>query len=227
MISKIFAPIVFLLPTILSAPLTEHIDGVVLRTAQWGTNVVLTCLSNDAAHVFQYWHIVNKGVVIGPGNAYDEAKYRYHVLSGNLTIKAVTKHEEGIYECVSKKINNEGIDNINIKVVRIVVQNSWDKVYEDDSHINLIRVLVALITLVIIAMVVWFVYGIWKDRYRYPRYLEPDEEDDESTEEIFSRPGTSRQNIVPLKNKKPEETPFDDIDISTDFKSILDNTNAK
>lgn len=59
-----------------------------------------------------------------------------------------------------------------------------------------------------------------------------EDDDDESTEELFSQPSTSKStvnNIVPHKSKSKErKTPsFDDVDISTDFKSILDTANEK
>lgn len=61
---------------------------------------------------------------------------------------------------------------------------------------------------------------------------EEEEDDDESTEELFSQPSTSKStvnNIVPHKSKSKERKPpsFDDVDISTDFKSILDTANEK
>ncbi|XP_030755712.1 uncharacterized protein LOC115882034 [Sitophilus oryzae] len=230
--SVILTVLTSLYPVILAVPLPEldHVDGVVLRTVPVGSTVVLKCLSNDYEHIFQFWHYLNKGIVIGPGNDYDLAKFRYEVLSGNLTIKGVTKHEEGSYECVSKSITSK--EDMKIRVTQMTVQNNWDDLYEHDYNINVIRVLIALIAVILISMGAWFLYGVWRDRYRYPRYLEPDndeDDDDESTEEIFSRPSTSKQvqHIIPIQKKKARETPFDDIDISTDFKSILDNTNDK
>lgn len=57
-----------------------------------------------------------------------------------------------------------------------------------------------------------------------------DEDDDESTEELFSQPSTSKTTSVNkivrdksvLEKKEPE---FHDVDISTDFGSILDSRN--
>ncbi|KAL1505363.1 hypothetical protein ABEB36_004947 [Hypothenemus hampei] len=203
-------------------------DGVLVRTVVGGSTVDLTCNSNDENHNFQYWHLLNKGIIIGPDNNYDKAKFRYRILSGNLTIKAVSTDEEGLYECVSKSLNGQ---DLKIKMVRMVVLNDWQDVYENDYNINVIRVLIALITLVLLSMGAWFVYRIWKDRYRYPSYLRSgdDDDDDESTEELFSQqPSTSKKvpnNIVPATSSVHTNDVFDDVDISTDFKSILDNSN--
>lgn len=68
-------------------PGVDGSEGVLVRTVPWGTNVVLKCQSNDKNHNFQYWHLVNKGLIIGPANQYDLAKFRYEILSGNLTIR--------------------------------------------------------------------------------------------------------------------------------------------
>ncbi|XP_050303631.1 uncharacterized protein LOC126741287 isoform X2 [Anthonomus grandis grandis] len=219
---------------VLALPLSEieDADNVLVRTVPHGATVVLECRSNDPTHNFQYWHLLNSGIIIGPENEFDKAKYRFEVLSGNLTIRAVSKEEEGLYECVSRGVKGE---NVNVKVIRMLVKRDLEDIYLNDYNINLIRILIAAITLVLLSMGGWFVYRIWKDRYRYPSYLQPEEEDDDdSTEELFSQPSTSKQsssvnNIVPPKQKSiiKERSPFDDVDISTDFKSILEAANEK
>lgn len=53
-----------------------------------GKNAVLKCKSNDAnTHVFLFWENLKFGLIIGPTNVYDEKKYDFDVLSGNLTIR--------------------------------------------------------------------------------------------------------------------------------------------
>lgn len=207
----------------------DHTEGVLVRTVPAGSTVVLRCRSNDATHNFHFWHFVDKDIIIGPSNKYDLAKFNYGILTGNLTIKGVSSRDEGLYECVSRAVKG---DDINIRIVKMIVQNDLQEVYENDYHINLIRILIALITIVLLSMGAWFVYRIWKDRYKYPRYLEQEEDDDESTEELFSQPSTSKppsvnSHIVPGKSKKSKEPSFDDVDISTDFKSIMDTANDK
>lgn len=50
-----------------------------------GSTAVLNCQSNDFNHNFMFW-LFDKNKVIGPGNAFDERKYKYEVLSGKLLI---------------------------------------------------------------------------------------------------------------------------------------------
>lgn len=62
-----------------------------------GSTAVLNCTSNDYNHNFMFWLLNNKSQVIGPGNDYDEKKYKYEVLSGKLRIDVST--EELILLC--------------------------------------------------------------------------------------------------------------------------------
>lgn len=68
-----------------------------------GKDVTLICQSNDANHNFLYWHMNGRNLVVGPGNDYDNGKYRYEVLSGNLTIRV--KYCIISQICVTKKRN--------------------------------------------------------------------------------------------------------------------------
>ncbi|KAH1005886.1 hypothetical protein HUJ04_006791 [Dendroctonus ponderosae] len=226
--------LIFYIGRVVPIPITDidSKEGILVRIAASGSTVILKCMSNDNAHNFQYWHLVNKGLIIGPANNYDSAKFRYGILSGNLTIMAVSKQEEGLYECVSRAVKGE---DMNIRVVKMLVQDNWDDLYQHDYNINLIRILIALITLVLIAMGAWFVYRIWKDRYRFPSYLQnedDDDDDDESTEELFSQPSTSKSSVknivVPSTSTSIVKEPqFDEVDIDTDFKSILSPSSEK
>lgn len=59
-----------------------------VQQVQLGKSVVLGCESNDELHNFFYWHIEGSDIVIGPSNnQFDANKFKYEVLSGNLTIK--------------------------------------------------------------------------------------------------------------------------------------------
>lgn len=63
-------------------------NGVWSIEVPYGENVVLQCQSNDDDHNFEFWVVENQQVVIGPSNTgYDIRKFRYGILSGNLTIK--------------------------------------------------------------------------------------------------------------------------------------------
>lgn len=71
------------LPTQLIMP-----DAVWTIEVPYGKNVVLQCHSNDADHNFDFWVVENQQVVIGPSNGnYDIRKFKYEILSGNLTIR--------------------------------------------------------------------------------------------------------------------------------------------
>lgn len=51
-----------------------------------GATAVLKCNSNDDNHNFMFWQL-GQNRIIGPGNNYDQSKYKYEVLSGKLLIK--------------------------------------------------------------------------------------------------------------------------------------------
>jgi hypothetical protein len=151
-----------------------------------GETVTLMCQSNDENHNFFYWYLNEKNIIVGPSNTYDIGKFKYEVLSGNLTIKvssrwerslwdfvlcsnkkhnvyvtslsnnkfiiafifntivpskeviwygsqAVSKNEEGVYNCVSRGVAD---DDVNIRSVRMVVQGDWEEVYETDPYVS-------------------------------------------------------------------------------------------
>lgn len=63
-------------------------DGLWTIEVPYGENVVLQCHSNDKDHNFDFWVVENQQVVIGPSNTnYDIRKFKYEILSGNLTIR--------------------------------------------------------------------------------------------------------------------------------------------
>lgn len=63
-------------------------NGVWTTEVPFGENVVLQCQSNDEDHNFEFWVVENQQVLIGPSNNhYDIRKFKYHILSGNLTIR--------------------------------------------------------------------------------------------------------------------------------------------
>jgi hypothetical protein len=103
-----------------TAPISAGIVQV-----SFGEAVTLLCESNDQDHVFFYWHFNEQNIVIGPSNKYDIRKYKYQVLSGNLTIRAATKEEEGVYNCVSRGIEE---DDINVHSVQVAVLEKEDNI---------------------------------------------------------------------------------------------------
>lgn len=62
-----------------------QLKNLVVKEVSAGTTAVLNCDSNDFDHNFMFW-LFDKNQVIGPGNEYDERKYKYEVLSGKLHI---------------------------------------------------------------------------------------------------------------------------------------------
>ncbi|KAJ8914961.1 hypothetical protein NQ315_002485 [Exocentrus adspersus] len=211
-----------LLHEVIAAPSEQaNSKGFITKEVYYGETVLLQCKSNVNNYNFDYWVFNDRKVVIGPSNSYDRLKYRYEILSGNLTVRAVTESDQGLYSCVSRAVHNE---NINIEHVDVVVILQWEQVYEHDSSINVIRILISLIVLVLVAVCGYILYSIWKDRYRYPRYLEQSEDEDEdSGDEIFTAPSTS--GISKTAKKEEKHGSFDNI--STDFRSILDAANEK
>jgi hypothetical protein len=47
--------------------------------------------------------------------------------------QAVSKNEEGVYNCVSRGVAD---DDVNIRSVRMVVQGDWEEVYETDPYVS-------------------------------------------------------------------------------------------
>lgn len=63
-------------------------EGIWTIEVPYGENVVLQCQSNDENHIFDFWVVENQQVVIGPSNiGYDIRKFKYEILTGNLTIR--------------------------------------------------------------------------------------------------------------------------------------------
>lgn len=70
---------------ILNMDIAAQLKSLVVKEVPAGTTAVLNCDSNDFDHNFMFW-LFDKNQVIGPGNEYDERKYKYEVLSGKLHI---------------------------------------------------------------------------------------------------------------------------------------------
>ncbi|KAL7303271.1 hypothetical protein TKK_0004465 [Trichogramma kaykai] len=85
-----------------------------------GNLAELPCLSSDDNHRFMFWQVTDD-VIIGPGNALDESKYNYEVLTGKLLIKGVSTAEAGFYKCVARGIEDNSA--IKIHVVELIVRN--------------------------------------------------------------------------------------------------------
>ena len=67
-----------------------EIKQLTVKEVPAGSTAVLNCHSNDVDHNFMFW-LFNGTDVIGPGNVYNEQKYKYNVLSGKLQIHVSMK----------------------------------------------------------------------------------------------------------------------------------------
>ncbi|CAH1154859.1 unnamed protein product [Phaedon cochleariae] len=200
-------------------------NGVMLEEVPFGETVVLKCRSNIGDYNFDYWLVNNGADIIGPSNEdYDNTRYKYEVLSGNLTVVSVSQQEEGLYSCVSKAIRGNNIKIERVKM--LVLQVDFEEEYEHNSYINTIRILIILITLVLLGIGGYVVFRIWRDRFKHPSYLEQD--DEETTEEVFRSPGSSgisrsRSPVKIIVDENTKETAGNS-NISTDFGSFLDHS---
>lgn len=191
-----------------------------------GQTLVIACKSSDSNHTFEYW-ILDDNVIIGPSNTnFDNETFTLDATSGNLTIRSISKELDGIYACVSK--NTVG-DERKVERTRIIVEQDWEEVYEHDSNINLIRVLIIAATLVIIGIGGYIVFRMWRERYYYPSYLDHEDEVG-STEEIYRSPTTSGigRSRSPRRIVLERSTShlIENDTVSTDFKSILERANS-
>ncbi|VEN49209.1 unnamed protein product [Callosobruchus maculatus] len=142
-------------------------DGVYYaEEVQLGDTAVLKCGSNVKNYFFDFWIVDKKNLVIGPSNeGYDKGKYKYEILSGNLTVKEVNTDDAGDYYCVSRQV--EGNKKFIIRT-KLIVNYDWHKVEEHSSSINTIRIIISLIGIVLLGIAGYVVYTIWRDRYRHP-----------------------------------------------------------
>ncbi|XP_044756767.1 uncharacterized protein LOC123315221 [Coccinella septempunctata] len=196
--------------------------GLVVRQFPAGENVVLRCDSVDEKHNFHYWYHVNTDDIIGPyqGN-FNRLKYGYEVLSGNLTIRNINKHDAGLYNCVSRGVRSDStkIASIGVSVV--------EDIRDTKGEVNSLKIILAICSLILFFSFLYAAYSLWRDRYKHPRYLEQfddDEDIEDNGEEIYRAPSTSgiiKPSIV--KETTIKEKDFERPLISTDFESILDS----
>lgn len=69
-----------------SSQIIEQDDNETIQILPYGKTAILKCNSNDEYYNFLFWMTPKKSMV-GPYNDFDERKYDYEVLSGNLTIR--------------------------------------------------------------------------------------------------------------------------------------------
>nr|CAH7722626.1 unnamed protein product [Callosobruchus chinensis] len=98
-------------------------DGVYYADeVQLGDTAVLKCGSNVKHYFFDFWIVDKKNLVIGPSNeGYDKGKYKYEILSGNLTIKASGRQQKYIIR------------------TKLIVNYDWQKVEQHSSSVSRAR----------------------------------------------------------------------------------------
>ncbi|KAF5305520.1 hypothetical protein FQA39_LY01611 [Lamprigera yunnana] len=102
--------------------LADNISDIVTTPVQEVEDtktVMLLCQSNGKEHFFLFWQLPVDDIIVGPTNTFDNFKYDYEILSGNLTVRRVSNEDEGVYHCVSKGVEN---DDITARPVRMVVK---------------------------------------------------------------------------------------------------------
>ncbi|XP_028167765.1 uncharacterized protein LOC114358088 isoform X2 [Ostrinia furnacalis] len=189
-----------------------------------GTTAVLNCNSNDYNHNFLFW-LLNKTQVIGPGNDYDERKFKYNVLSGKLHIDSVTPSESGFYSCISKKISGTGITVGNIEMI---VKGS---AFTATDAVKLIAIVVSTIVLIGCAVLYFHLRKEW-NKYDGRRVIQVDEaeEDDGDGDEVYNRTTTVINQAVagPSRNQSSELLyGIDNQGLDTDFNSVFENIQIK
>ncbi|XP_028135104.1 junctional adhesion molecule C-like [Diabrotica virgifera virgifera] len=194
-----------------------------------GETAVLKCKSSDHDYNFDSWILDNNVIIDNSSIAnprFDNKTFSLEPVTGNLTIRTISKEQEGLYACISR---NAATGERRVERIKVIVDQDWEDVYEHDSNINLIRVLIIVATLVLVAIGGYVIFRMWRERYYYPSYL-GHEDESESIEEIYRSPTTSGLN----RSRSPrriilERTishPIDGDSVSTDFKSILERTNS-
>ncbi|KAG5873903.1 hypothetical protein JTB14_009920 [Gonioctena quinquepunctata] len=216
-----------LLQKVASSEISRALSNELLfEQVDYGDNVVLKCRSNDLDHNFEYWLLENPDIIIGPANEdYDNSKYKYEILSGNLIVRGITKNEEGIYTCISRAVKG---NNIRKEKVRMILKQDWDTIHDhvmNDHQINIIKILIVLIALVLLVIAGFVIFRMWRDRFRYIPYSEHDD-GGESADEMLESPTTSgisrsrSPGRIVLENDKSTDN-------NTDFKTFLDTANNK
>ncbi|XP_034239894.1 uncharacterized protein LOC117644487 [Thrips palmi] len=164
---------------VLALGLASALADVIVKEVAAGAMAILECHSNDDHHRFAYWQL-HDDKVVGPGNAYDDYKYKYEVLTGRLYIKGVSTSEAGFYKCVSRALAAADPANIKIDNVELIVKKDWEEVYEDDPENNTFRAVTALTVVLVLLLVLLFFLRMRRSRPLRFRDLIDEESQDEA-----------------------------------------------
>uniref|UniRef100_A0A2A4JSU0 Ig-like domain-containing protein n=1 Tax=Heliothis virescens TaxID=7102 RepID=A0A2A4JSU0_HELVI len=195
-----------------------------------GSTAVLNCHSNDMDHNFMFW-LFNGTDVIGPGNVYNEQKYKYEVLSGKLHIHDVSARESGNYHCISKKLNGAGYT---VGQVDMIVTGT---AFTSIDAVKLVAIVLSIIVIIGCAVLYYNLRKDWK-RYEGRAVIPVDEveEDEGDGDEIYNRtttPTQARQLSQPVpgpsRNQSSEHLLYgiDNQGLDTDFNSVFENIQIK
>lgn len=190
-----------------------HGGTVTVTEVPAGHLAELPCLSSDDHHRFMFWQLTDDNRIIGPGNAMDENKYNYEVLTGKLFIRGVSTAESGFYKCVSKGISDHSA--INIHVVELIVKKDWEDVWENDFETNLLRGMAVVMVIVVAIAIV--LYVITRKRKRSHRFFDMEESRENSPAKYTPNIHTSSAMPPPIA----EESGIDNDALDIDFPRVL------
>ncbi|KAG7305764.1 hypothetical protein JYU34_009892 [Plutella xylostella] len=201
------------------------IKNTVVTEVPAGSTAVLSCNSNDYDHNFMFW-LFDKNKVIGPGNDYDERKYKYEVLSGKLHIDSVSPAESGYYKCVSKKLDGSALT---VGEVEMIVKGS---AFNAIDAVKLVAIVVSIIVIIGCAVIYWRMRKDW-NKYDGRTVVPVDEadDDDEGGDEVYNRTTTSIPSTAPgpSRNVSSDQLLYgiDNQGLDTDFASVFENIQIK
>lgn len=205
----------------------SELKNLVVTEVPAGSTAVLNCHSNDYDHNFMFW-LFDKNKVIGPGNYYDERKYKYEVLSGKLLIDNVSPQESGFYKCISKKLDGT---SYSVGEIEMLVSGST---FAAMDAVKLVAIVVSIIVIIGCSVLFWRMRKDWK-RYEGRTALPVDDtEDDDGEGEDIYNPTTTTTPISqpvagPSRNLSSEHLLYgiDNQGLDTDFNSVFENIQIK
>ncbi|CAG9791968.1 unnamed protein product [Diatraea saccharalis] len=197
------------------------VKSLEVKEVQAGSTAVLNCNSNDYNHNFMFW-LLNQTKVIGPGNNYDEKKYKYEVLSGKLFINNVSPSESGFYSCVSKSISDSGI---NIGNVEMIVKGAFSAI----EAVKLVAIVVSIIVLITCAVIYFRIRKEW-NKYDGRAVVPVDDVEEDDADEVYNPTTTVNQAVPgPSRNQSSDQLLYgiDNQGLDTDFNSVFENIQIK
>ncbi|XP_068627632.1 uncharacterized protein [Battus philenor] len=200
----------------------NELKASIVKEVPAGSTAVLNCNSNDYDHNFMFW-LVNKTKIIGPDNDFDEKKYKYEVLSGNLRIDNVSPSESGHYVCLSKHLDGS---KISVGEVEMIVKGSSFSAIE---AMKLIAIVLSIIVIIGCAVIFFRLRRQWR-KYENRIVVPVDEIEEDDGDEIYNRTTTAITPVPgPSRNVSSEQLMYgiDNQGLDTDFNSVFENIQIK